>query len=658
MLNEKQINLSNILTEENDYSNSPFLKVKERDLSLPIITAEAERLGCTFKFHEKSIYEIINGDLRVPFLSNSPSSSCVHSYCARIKNIAKKMLTENGVPVPEGNVFKDIKSALAYFKNFNGKVAIKPNNASMARGVTTGICTEEEFISGWEFAAKYSKEIIVEKSIDGYDLRVWVIGGKAVTAFVRIPANVVGDGISSIRHLIEKKNERRKLNPNLIHDPINRFDLIDRKGLTLDYVPEHNERVWLTSVATVGGEIVNFIDHVDKATLEIAERAAATFPGIIQAGVDLIVDTEKENARAVVLEVNSNPDISSPTFPGYGDQINTPKALLEYVLKHPSAATGNKKASYNPAPQYSYTISDNASLRELGNSIKFIKQAALRKGIKTEDVDDNVFIAKNKKQSHLFLGCMPESTSLVSRIICNDKSFLSSFLKYKKIPYFSKNDVGEKLKIYRLVLIDGAVVSVLQSIHEGYKLNTELGVNHRWQEVTREIHCKFTEIASHVISELFHPYLSGVTIIAEDISASPKDQEWAIRDVTYKPFLAWHHHPDIGIGRDVAGALLDSLFESEDQTITIQKSIHIQLGKEVSFKDLAEKIQKSAARFGISGWAKNIQNETLEMLLEGAPRALDDFLTTCQDLMGANYGDIIRIEEYSKIQHSSFVVVS
>ncbi|MFA0811164.1 acylphosphatase [Microbulbifer epialgicus] len=657
MLDEKQMNLNRILNIENDYSKSPFLNIKARDLSLPIITAEAENLGCTFKSHEKSIYEIIDGERRIPFLSNSPSSSCVHSYCARIKNIAKRMLVANGVPVPEGEVFKDMKKALAYFQKFNSKVAIKPNNASMARGVTTGISTEEEFIKGWEFATPYSKEIIVEKSIDGFDLRVWVIGGKAVTAFVRIPANVVGDGTNTIRQLIEDKNKRRKLNPNLVHDPINRYDLIDRKGITLDYVPERNERVWLASVATVGGEIVNYIDHVEENILKIAEKAAATFPGIVQAGVDLIVSSERDSGTAVVLEVNSNPDISSPTFPGYGAQTNTPKALLEYVLENP-IAQAKQRGNYNPAPPFSYSINDHSSLRGLGNSIKFIKQAALRKGIAIEDIDENVFSAKFNNQTHLFLGCMPESTSLVSRIICNDKSFLSSFLQYKNIPYFKESEIGDYSKVYRLALIDNEVVSVLQSIHKGYKLDTEFGINHKWQEATRDIHYKFCEIAGNVISELFNPYLAGVTIVAEDITVSPDEQEWAISDVTYKPFLAWHHYPNVGVGRDVAGALLDSLFEGLNNSKTIQKSIHIRLDEGAIFTDLADKIQKSAAKFGISGWARNAPNESLEMFLEGTPNALDEFLATCQDLIGADFGDIIRVEGYNKMAHSSFMVVN
>ncbi|BBM03455.1 hypothetical protein [Microbulbifer sp. GL-2] len=658
MLNEHQFDLSGILNKENDYSNSPLLDIKGRDLSLPIITKEAERLGCTFKSHKKSIYEIISGDKRIPFLSNSPSSSCVHSYCARIKNIAKKMLIENDVPVPEGEAFKDLKKALAYFKNLGGKVAIKPNNASMARGVTTGISTKEEFIKGWEFAASYSKEVIVERSIDGYDLRVWVIGGKAVTAFVRIPANVVGDGVDNIRQLIEKKNARRKLNPNLVHDPINRYDLIERQGITLDYVPDSNERVWLASVATVGGEIVNFIEHVDNAALQVAERAAATFPGIVQAGVDLIVSGEKDGGGPVVLEVNSNPDISSPTFPGYGAQINTPKALLEYVLKHPSATSKTKKSSYNPAPSYSYTINDHKSLRGLGNSIKFIKQAALRKGIEIEDVDENVFVAKSNQQSHLFLGCMPESTSLVSRIICNDKSFLSSFLKYKNIPYSKNTEIDENTKIYRLALIDNEVVSVLQSIHEDYKLSTEFGVNHKWRESTKDTHHKFCEIAGKVISELFNPYLAGVTLIAEDISISPDEQKWAISDVTYKPFLAWHHYPNIGIGRDVAGALLDSIFKDLDKPNTIQKSIQVKLDDDTISSDITDRVQKSAAKFGISGWARHTNNDHLEMFLEGTPSALNEFLITCQELIGADFGDIIRIVEHNKMAHASFLVIT
>ena len=49
------------------------------------------------------------------------------------------------------------------------------------------------------------KQVIVERFIAGEDIHLFVIQGKMVAAARRIPANVIDDGFSSIKGLIEKR---------------------------------------------------------------------------------------------------------------------------------------------------------------------------------------------------------------------------------------------------------------------------------------------------------------------------------------------------------------------------------------------------------------------------------------------------------------------
>jgi cyanophycin synthetase len=47
---------------------------------------------------------------------------------------------------------------------------------------------------------KFSKRVIVEKFITGFDFRILVIDNKLVAAAKRVPAHVIGNGENSIQN--------------------------------------------------------------------------------------------------------------------------------------------------------------------------------------------------------------------------------------------------------------------------------------------------------------------------------------------------------------------------------------------------------------------------------------------------------------------------
>ena len=74
-------------------------------------------------------------------------------------------------------------------------------------GVSRSISGQKKtHIAAYEFAAKISRRVIVERFVTGYDFRVLVIDNKMVAAALRDPAHgVKGDGRSTIQQLIDRK---------------------------------------------------------------------------------------------------------------------------------------------------------------------------------------------------------------------------------------------------------------------------------------------------------------------------------------------------------------------------------------------------------------------------------------------------------------------
>src|SRR5690625_7993518 len=87
---------------------------------------------------------------------------------------------------------------------------------------------------------------IVEKFFEGEDCRVSVVREKVIGAFIRIPANVIGDGRSDVRELLKKKMGERDKNPALFKRKIKidkeMHNMLREKGYTLDSVPSEGER--------------------------------------------------------------------------------------------------------------------------------------------------------------------------------------------------------------------------------------------------------------------------------------------------------------------------------------------------------------------------------------------------------------------------------
>src|SRR5690606_10616076 len=105
--------------------------------------------------------------------------------------------------------------------NTHTALVIKPVDGHAGRGVTVGVTTPDEFRAAWEVAAKAtSTGIVVEEQFVGEDVRISVVDGVARAANKRVPPQITGDGVSTVRDLIIAKNRDRYDNLHLHAKPI------------------------------------------------------------------------------------------------------------------------------------------------------------------------------------------------------------------------------------------------------------------------------------------------------------------------------------------------------------------------------------------------------------------------------------------------------
>jgi len=289
-----------------------------------------------------SILQLGNGRYtRLLEASLTDRSACIAVDRAGNKHLTKQIMSEAGIPVPRGDIAYSLRSAAAVASCIGYPIVLKPFDANQGKGVFTDITNCRELELAYHTASKYSHAVIVEKYIPGNDYRLLVVGGKMVAAALRKPPFVVGDGIRSIRQLIDIENE----NPmrGLDHEkPLTFIKLDDmsrqvlaKEGLDENSILEKGRIVLLrhNGNLSTGGMASDCTREVHPENARIAVQAAQLMELDI-AGIDITcIDISKPltSENGALIEVNAAPGLRMHLFPSEGQPRNVAKDILQML---------------------------------------------------------------------------------------------------------------------------------------------------------------------------------------------------------------------------------------------------------------------------------------------------------------------------------------
>ncbi|AKP88957.1 cyanophycin synthetase [Achromobacter ruhlandii] len=265
-------------------------------------------------------------------------TSAISESIAQDKDLTKMLLDAAGVPVPLGRSVTTAEDAWAAAQELGGPVVVKPRDGSQGRGVAVNIETRERVIQAFEVAEEISSEVIVERYIPGHDFRLLVVGGALVAASRRDPPQVTGDGVHTIRQLVEQVNA----------DPLRgdghatsltkiRFDdialaTLKKQGFDAESVPAPGTLIFLRNNANLstGGSATDVTDEVHP---EMAARAvsAARMIGLDICGVDVVAESVHyplEEQNGGVVEVNAAPGLRMHLNPSFGKGRAVGEAII------------------------------------------------------------------------------------------------------------------------------------------------------------------------------------------------------------------------------------------------------------------------------------------------------------------------------------------
>lgn len=331
------------------YSEKNVFKLKgyeDLELSTQILILDSMKHGIEYEMLDRrdNFISLKKGD-HIEYVKQATKTSKDAYITALImenKLVTKKVLEKNNIKVPKGGYYENIEDALGdYYKYKGNQIVVKPKSTNFGIGITIfkGDFTKEEYNRAVEIGFENDNEILIEEFIKGKEYRFLVINDEVCGILHRVPANVVGDGKSTIRELVEEKN-KNPLRGKGYKTPLEKISLGEAEEMFLresnkdfDYVPLENETVYLreNSNISTGGDSIDFTDDIDDSYKEIAIKAARSVNAKIT-GVDMMISDIKEKASSNnygIIEINFNPAIHIHSYPYKG--LN--RKVVEKVLK-------------------------------------------------------------------------------------------------------------------------------------------------------------------------------------------------------------------------------------------------------------------------------------------------------------------------------------
>jgi cyanophycin synthetase len=269
-------------------------------------------------------------------LASHSKLSMIASKLANDKVIANRIMAASGLPVPQQVTVDSIAAAPAAARKIGYPVVIKPNDSSLARGVSVALKVPDELPAAYERARREGSRVIVESFLEGDTHRMLVAGGSLIAACRQVVPSVTGDGKSTIGDLIKELNA----DPRRDGSVLSRVPLDQELTRTLrladyefDTVLEKGENFKLRSLPnqSTGSSTIDVTNHVHQDNRDLAIRAAQTL-GLWLAGVDFITPDIGQSYKDVgggINEINARPSIKFSAKPTEGEPQDVAALIIE-----------------------------------------------------------------------------------------------------------------------------------------------------------------------------------------------------------------------------------------------------------------------------------------------------------------------------------------
>jgi len=308
-----------------------------------IVDAAVERKTPFIRLTEGNLVQLGYGSKqRRIWTAETDRTSAIAESISSDKDLTKRLLTQCGIPVPEGQIVKTADEAWEAAQDIGLPVVVKPLDGNRGWGVSLDVNTEEGVRQAWVAAEKEGSEVLIERYVRGDEHRVLVVGDRVVAATRGETACITGDGTSTVEQLIDTQintDPRRGVAEGFpldlirLNTPRGEMSLLEiqRQGLEPTSVPEKGRIVVVQRNGNLNNDVTDLVHPEVAAVATLAARVI----GLDIAGIDIVtqdISRPLEDTQGAIIEVNAGPGLLMHVKPAVGQPRPVGKAIVEHLF--------------------------------------------------------------------------------------------------------------------------------------------------------------------------------------------------------------------------------------------------------------------------------------------------------------------------------------
>lgn len=259
-----------------------------------------------------------------------------------------QLLAQRKVALAQTFVTSDLTEAKRYFETYfqNQPFLLRPQTSSepKATRIFTEVPTLATFVTAFLEATNYDEQVVLQAWTAASVYGFYILDQQVLSIIEKVPANVVGDGHSTIADLVMQKNDDPRRG-HLGQKPLLTLELdaeslqyLKTQHLTPESVPERGIQVFLNQQTAIQAGADGFVvsDEVDDSYQSLALDIAQSLQ-LHQGSIDMVIPNIYQpyvpfKNRAVVTDISVTPDLVAHSFPFMGPAQDIASLVLKDLL--------------------------------------------------------------------------------------------------------------------------------------------------------------------------------------------------------------------------------------------------------------------------------------------------------------------------------------
>ncbi len=306
----------------------------------------AEKLHISYEIiHDTDCLKLEKGGVEHFFRSRTPPTTNAFAFrVCQNKASTKSFLRRSNINSPRGFYITKTDTSRTWKEVWNAlekPVVFKPTHGTHGRQIVVGVKEWDECCSLLEkyfLNPEFEGGVLLEEMFLGSECRIIANKRKVIAAMKRDPANVVGNGSSSIEELIKVKNllPIRNISQDLYPHISIDLDLeenLRKQNLSTSSIPKNGEKIILRTVSNImaGGDAIDITDSIHESVKEIALRTIRAIPGLSWVGIDFMstdLESAQNSSSYSIIELGALPEFAMHDIPMYGKPRDVAKEFI------------------------------------------------------------------------------------------------------------------------------------------------------------------------------------------------------------------------------------------------------------------------------------------------------------------------------------------